>query len=178
MLLALSGGGDSVGAYFCLHRVCQLASAVVIDHSLRYEGICEPSVKSVFVCGVVSVGACAHMRRQRIALLVSLAYCFGVWNLWSAHTLSDNYENILGRHIGGAYSLCMPKLRYVLRIILEKPWVCSRLRANAHFRYVNDLLNVDANNLRTLLRQLCVNVCARCYWSALARMRLTSALLL
>ncbi|XXM93394.1 MAG: ATP-binding protein [Candidatus Hodgkinia cicadicola] len=173
----MSGGGDSSAACLCALCTRCLSNKIVINHNLRYESACEPMRTCAFVCSFNSAGASASLRRCRLLLLIKLMRKLGCWHLCTAHTLNDSTEHALGRQIGGvAYSLGIPSLRQMFGISLSKPWVVCDVRAFARSRYVNDVMNADANSLRTLWRQLQERMFARCQWGLFASARLSSVL--
>lgn len=150
-VLALSGGGDSIGALFCMFQLLPSVSNVLIDHGLRYESARESQLKRVIACKLCDFGASARLRRCRVLALAKLASKLGGWRLRTAHTLTDSAEHALGRQASfSAYSLCIPSFRRVFEIDSAKPWLTFCPRAHALARYVNDISNVDASNLRAL----------------------------
>ncbi|AUG91369.1 tRNA(Ile)-lysidine synthetase [Candidatus Hodgkinia cicadicola] len=173
-VLALSGGGDSIGALFCMFQLLPSVNSIFIDHNLRYESAREPRAERVIACKLLDFGARA--RRCRALAFIKLACRFGSWRLRTAHTLMDNTEHTLGRQSGSsAYSLCIPSSGRTLEINSDKPWVTLRSRAHALARYANDISNADASNLRALWRQLSELALARVRWSAFASARLALA---
>ncbi|XXN19683.1 MAG: ATP-binding protein [Candidatus Hodgkinia cicadicola] len=174
---ALSGGGDSVGAFLCLLSLVKFVNVVVINHNQRYESVNDLRTMLVLIINLNVVCTNMCLRKLRLSLLSKLTLLSGHSRSHTAHTLTDNIENVLGRGVSGsAYSLCMPYSRNVFGIELNKPWIAVSPRAHAHARYVNDLLNTDASASRALWRQLNEKVNIRARVSALARARLISIL--
>ncbi len=111
-VLALSGGGDSIGALFCGFQLLPSVNSVFIDHNLRYESARELKAKRIVSCELCDFGGSVSLRRCRVLALIKLACKFGGWRWRTAHTLIDNAEHALGRQASfSAYSLCMPSFR-------------------------------------------------------------------
>lgn len=151
-LLAASGGGDSASAMSCASCNQSLASAVVINHNLRYESKSESDLSVAFCRSVDSAGSQTSLSFQRSSTLVELAHRFGFWRVLTAHTLLDNAELTLCRCYGacGAYRLCMPWLQTTLRLEFVKVWVLVSLRKGVCTDYVFDITNADASLLRPM----------------------------
>ncbi|AUI38830.1 tRNA(Ile)-lysidine synthetase [Candidatus Hodgkinia cicadicola] len=174
-VLALSGGGDSIGALLCMFQLLPSVNNIFIDHDLRYESARELRVRRVASCKLCDFGGSVSLRRCRILALIKLVCKFGGWRLRTAHTLVDNTEHVFGRQASfSAYSLCIPSFRRVFEINLDKPWGTLFPRSHALTRYVNDISNVDASNLRALWHQLSESASARVRWSVFASARLAS----
>ncbi|AUG33733.1 tRNA(Ile)-lysidine synthetase [Candidatus Hodgkinia cicadicola] len=173
--LALSGGGDSIGALFCIFQLLPSVNNIFIDHNLRYESARELQVRRIVSCKLSDFGGSANLRRCRILALIKLVCKFGGWCVRTAHTLLDNTEHVFGRQASfSAYSLCIPSFRWVSETSLDKPWGALFLRPHALTRYVNDISNADASNLRALWHQLGELALARVRWSVFASARLAS----
>ena len=175
MIIACSGGGDSVAMMLILARLAPerglALSVATVDHGLRPEsadearfvgrlaaeaGLAHATLKVTVGAGSVQAAA----RRARYGALRAHAQCLGTRHVAVGHTRDDQAETVLfravrGTGIEGLAAIAPARADGILRPILD----CRRgaLRAFLARRgvpFLEDPSNVDPRFARTQIRAL------------------------
>jgi tRNA(Ile)-lysidine synthase len=168
LLLAVSGGSDSMGMLLAFHRTVTgahpgiLISAATVDHRLRPEAADEAAAVAAFCAGLgidhrilpwigekPSSGIQAAARLARYSLLADEAGRIGAGAVLTAHTLDDQFETVQMRadrqSETGAFGAAgmAPQMLFGKKTWVVRPFLNCRRADLRHYLKAQDVDWID-----------------------------------